>query len=137
MLFRSRSLAKQLPPLVDHVLLQGDHTAVAPGPLFPEIFQEISMMAEVESRGTATIFRFTENSIRHALDCGYDTNQIEKFINKISKTQIPQSLQYMISDASRKHGRLRVGLAHSYLRCDDESLLVEVLNNKKIGRAHV
>ena len=126
-----KSLAKQLPPLVDHVLLQGDHTAVAPGPLFPEIFREISMMAEVESRGTATIFRFTENSIRHALDCGYDTNQIEKFINKISKTQIPQSLQYMISDASRKHGRLRVGLAHSYLRCDDESLLVEVLNNKK------
>ena len=49
-------LASQLPPLIDHVLLQGDHTAIAPGPLYPEIFREISLMAEVKSRGTATVF---------------------------------------------------------------------------------
>ena len=125
-------LEAQLPALIDHVLLQGDHTAIAPGPLFPELFREISMMAEVESRGTATVFRFSERSLRHALDVGYDAEKIEAFIKRISKTEIPQSLTYQIHDIAKRYGRLRVGAVHSYLRCDDEAILAEAMQDKRL-----
>ena len=125
-------LASQLPSLIDHVLLQGDHTAIAPGPLYPEIFREISLMAEVESRGTATVFRFSEKSLRHALDVGYDAEKIEAFIKRVSKTEMPQSLTYQIHDIAKRYGRLRVGATHSYLRCDDEAILAEAMQDKRL-----
>jgi hypothetical protein len=43
---------------------------------------------------------------------------------------VPQALTYLIDDVARRHGRLRVGASASYLRCDDEALLSEVLASK-------
>jgi hypothetical protein len=40
---------------------------------------------------------------------------------------VPQPLTYLVDDVARRHGRLRVGLAETYLRCDDEPLLREIL----------
>ena len=40
---------------------------------------------------------------------------------------MPQSLSYLVDDVARRHGRLRGGVAASFLRCDDEALLAEVL----------
>ena len=58
-----RQAAKVLEPLlpspVDHVLLQADLTAVAPGPLEHELAHNLAMMADIESRGGATVYRFT------------------------------------------------------------------------------
>ena len=42
---------------------------------------------------------------------------------------MPQSLSYLVDDVARRHGRLRGGAAASFLRCDDEALLAEVLAN--------
>ncbi len=67
---RSPALRAMLPPPVDHVLLQADLTAVAPGPLEPELAAELDLMAEVESAGGATVYRFTESTVRRALDAG-------------------------------------------------------------------
>ena len=89
-------------------------------------------MAEVESRGTATVFRFSEKSLRHALDVGYDSEKIEAFIKKVSKTEVPQSLAYQIHDIAKRYGRLRAGAVHSYLRCDDEAILAEAMQDRRL-----
>ena len=44
---------------VDHVLLQADLTAVAPGPLVPSLARALAIAADVESTGGATVYRFT------------------------------------------------------------------------------
>lgn len=44
---------------------------------------------------------------------------------------MPQPLSYLIDDVARKHGHLRVGAASSYVRCDDESVLNEILADKR------
>jgi hypothetical protein len=69
-----------LPDDVDHILIQSDNTAIAPGPLAQEVAQEMALLADVESRGGATVFRFTDSTIRRALDHGKTGDEITKFL---------------------------------------------------------
>ena len=133
----SNSLVGALPPPVDHILIQGDHTAIAPGPLAPALLQEMMSMAKIESRGSATVFRFTSESIRHALDTGASAEEIQRFLATTSKTPVPQSLFYLVNDVARKHGRLRVGGGLAYLRCDDETLLAEAIKDRRLAKLNL
>ncbi|MBT2387383.1 helicase-associated domain-containing protein, partial [Streptomyces sp. ISL-11] len=63
-------LAPLLPEPLDHILLQADLTAVAPGPLRRPLAQMLGVLADIESKGGATVYRFTPGSVRHALDAG-------------------------------------------------------------------
>lgn len=121
-----------LPKPVDHILIQADNSAVAPGPLTLELANAIGTIADIESRGGASVFRFSEASIRRGLDHGQTGDQIKDFLKKISKTSMPQPLEYLITDVAKRHGRLRVGSTNSYLRCEDEGLIQEILHDKRI-----
>ena len=120
-----------LPKPVDHILIQADNSAVAPGPLTPELASEMGTIADIESRGGATVYRFSDSSIRRGLDHGKTGDQIKTFLSKISKTPMPQPLEYLIADIAKRHGRLRVGSAHTYIRCEDEGLVQQILHDKK------
>jgi hypothetical protein len=121
------ALRATLPEPIDHVLLQADLTAVAPGPLEPELARELDLVAEVESAGGATVYRFTEATVRRALDSGRSAADLHELLRKRSATPVPQGLTYLIDDVARRHGRLRGGAAASFLRSDDEVLIAEVL----------
>ena len=126
------SINEDLPKTVDHILIQGDNTAIAPGPLEHEISQALAMMAEIESRGGATVYRFTEATIRRALDHGKTGDEIKSFLVKTSKTPMPQPLEYLILDVAKKHGKLRVGNTSSFIRCEDTALISQIMNDKKL-----
>jgi hypothetical protein len=121
------ALGALLPDPLDHVLAQPDLTVVAPGPLERGLARELALVAEVESTGGATVYRVTERSVRHALDAGRSASDLHELFRSRSRTPVPQALTYLVDDVSRRHGRLRAGMASSYLRCDDEALLSEVL----------
>jgi hypothetical protein len=123
---------QDLPKTVDHILIQSDNTAIAPGPLEHEISQSLAMMAEIESRGGATVYRFTEATIRRALDHGKTGDEIKSFLAKTSKTPMPQPLEYLIADVAKKHGKLRVGNTSSFIRCEDTALISQIINDKKL-----
>ncbi|MGP4019406.1 helicase-associated domain-containing protein [Saccharopolyspora sp. 5N708] len=123
----ARQLAKALPAPLDHVLVQADLTVVAPGRLEPDLAVEMKLVADVESAGSATVFRISDSSIRRALDTGYTADDLHALLRTRSRTPIPQSLTYLIDDVARRHGRLRAGTAAAFLRCDDPLLLAEIL----------
>ena len=123
---------KDLPKTVDHILIQSDNTAIAPGPLEHEISQQLAIMAEIESRGGATVYRFSEATIRRALDHGKTGDEIKSFLIKTSKTPMPQPLEYLISDVAKKHGKLRVGNTSSFIRCEDTALIAQIMLDKKL-----
>jgi len=125
------ALAAVLPAPTDTVLLQADLTAVAPGPLVPEVASELGLLADVDSRGGATVYRFTPSSVRRAMDAGRGASDVLAFLAARSATPVPQPLEYLVADVARRHGRLRVGVAGSYLRSDDEAALAEVLADKR------
>ena len=125
-------LDQLLPRPLDHVLLQADLTAVAPGPLESDLARELAMTADIESTGGATVFRFSDTSIRRALDSGRSAADLHALLAARSRTPVPQPLTYLIDDVARRHGRIRIGLAGSYVRCDDDGLLNEVLADRRV-----
>ncbi|MDN3052988.1 helicase-associated domain-containing protein [Streptomyces sp. SRF1] len=127
----ARLLAPLLPEPLDHVLLQADLTAVAPGPLERPLAETLGILADIESKGGATVYRFTPESVRRALDAGRTADDVHTFLAAHSRTPVPQPLTYLVDDVARRHGRLRVGAASAYLRCDDDALLAEILADRR------
>ncbi|MGZ8744148.1 MAG: helicase-associated domain-containing protein [Nocardioides sp.] len=125
------ALEPLLPEPVDHMLLQADLTAVAPGPLAHDLAHNLATMADIESRGGATVYRFTERSVRRAFDSGWSVGEVHDFLTSSSRTPVPQPLVYLVDDVSRKFGTVRVGAAESFLRSDDESALTELVHHPK------
>ncbi|OIV37055.1 DNA-binding protein [Mangrovactinospora gilvigrisea] len=120
-----------LPEPVREVLLQADLTAVAPGPLVPEVGRRMGVLADIESKGGATVYRFTPASVRRGLDAGLTAADIQAFLAGHSATPVPQPLAYLVDDVARRHGLLRVGTAGAYLRCDDDAVLSELLADRR------
>ncbi|MGQ4429014.1 helicase-associated domain-containing protein, partial [Streptomyces violaceoruber] len=86
----ARLLAPLFPEPLDHVLLQADLTAVAPGPLERGLADVLGVLADVESKGGATVYRFTPGSVRRALDAGQSAADLHAFLARHSRTPVPQ-----------------------------------------------
>ncbi len=121
------AMAEAMPTPIDHFLVQADLTVVVPGPLCRELAQKLAAVATVESAGAAMVYRVSERSIRHALDIGKTRDWMHQLFAEHSKTPVPQGLTYMIDDVARRHGQLRVGMAASFVRCDDPALLAQAI----------
>lgn len=130
-------LAQAIQPLVpapvSEVLLQADLTAVAPGPLVRAVQDDLAAMADAESHGGGGVYRFSESSVRRAFDLGRTAEQLHEWLAEHSRTPVPQPLTYLIDDVARRHGVLRIGAASTYLRCDDESVLTQLLSSNLPG----
>ncbi|WP_322937050.1 helicase-associated domain-containing protein [Nocardioides bizhenqiangii] len=124
-------LAERLPAPVDHVLIQADLTAVAPGPVESGIARSLQLLADVESRGAATVYRFTAPSVRRALDAGWTAAEVHAFLASVSRTPVPQPLTFLVDDAVRTFGQVRVGYAESFVRSDDEATLAALARHPK------
>lgn len=129
------ALAGSLPEPVDYFLIQADLTVIAPGPLAPDVAHDIALVADVESSGGATVYRIGEQTVRRALDAGRAAADLHALFSTRSRTPVPQALRYLVDDVARRHGRLRVGATSAYLRCDDESVLTEVVADRRTASA--
>ncbi|MGH3369589.1 MAG: helicase-associated domain-containing protein, partial [Nocardioidaceae bacterium] len=127
----SAALEPLLPEPVDHILVQADLTAVAPGPLEHELAHKLATVADIESRGGATVYRFTATSVRRAFDSGWSTAEVHAFIASASRTPVPQPLVYLVDDVARRFGTVRVGAAGAFLRSDDEHALAELVHDPR------
>lgn len=126
--------AKVLPDPIEHILVQPDLSAIAPGPLVPELARSMGLAADVESSGGATVYRISESSLRRALDAGWSSTDLHELFAKHSRTPVPQTLDYLIDDISRRHGGVRVGTASAYLRSDDHSTLAQVAADRRLSQ---
>ncbi|VBA58498.1 helicase-associated domain-containing protein [Mycobacterium attenuatum] len=121
------AMTRALPKPIDHFLVQADLTVVVPGPLQRELADQLATVATVESAGAAMVYRVSEQSIRHALDIGKNRDWMHAFFAGHSKTPVPQGLTYLIDDVARRHGQLRIGVAASFVRCEDPALLAQAV----------
>ena len=124
-----------LPASVDHVLLQADLTAIAPGPLDGALGRFMRLVSDVESRGGATVLRLSGESVRRALDTGWTADEVLDTLRDSSRTPVPQPLDYLVRDVARRHGQTRVGAATAYIRSDDEAVLAALLADRSLARA--
>ena len=119
-------MAKVLPKPIDHFLLQADLTVIVPGPLERELAEQLAAVATVESAGAAMVYRISERRSGARSTPGGPPASCTLF-ERHSKTPVPQGLTYLIDDVARRHGQLRVGIAASFVRCEDAALLAQAV----------
>jgi hypothetical protein len=127
------AMSAHLPSPVEHVLLQADLTAVAPGRLEGSLAQFMRLVADVESRGGATVYRFSPASVRRGLDAGWSSAQVLTALQDASRTPVPQPLEYLVGDVARRHGQTRVGSVSAYIRSDDSMVLDTMLADRGLA----
>ncbi|GAA2726468.1 helicase-associated domain-containing protein [Cellulomonas aerilata] len=129
----ARALAAALPTPVDDVLLQGDLTGIVPGRPTPELAALLDEAAQVESRGAAITVRFTPDTVHAALDTGQTADELLARLAAHARGRVPQPLEYLVRDAARRHGRMRVGTAGGYVRSEDPTLLAGLVDDPALA----
>lgn len=120
-----------LPAPVSEFTLQADLTCVAPGALESAVAEELALIADVESTGAATVYRFGEASLRRAFDAGRSADDVCEFLAAHATRGVPQPLAYLVADSYRRHGSVRVGTVQSYLRSEDAALVSQILRMRR------
>jgi hypothetical protein len=100
--------AGMLPETESSVLLQSDMTAVVSGQPSAAASGLLHEAAVAETRGAGSVWRFTEASVRHAMDQGWTREELLARLAELSGRGVPQPLEYLVSDVARKHGSVRV-----------------------------
>jgi hypothetical protein len=131
------AMARAFPAEVDRVYLQHDLSVIAPGPLRGDLDHRLRGIATTEARGIASSFRFTAMSLHRALLAGESEAGIREFLASLSLTGIPQPLDYLIAEAARRFGSLRVGSTResggSYVRSADAGLLGQLAVDQSLA----
>ena len=129
----AEAFARTLPQQVDELVVQGDLSAIVPGPPTPALAALLAASAEVESLGSALTARFTSASIRRALDEGRTADQLLDDLRSYSRGPLPQPLEYLIGDVARRHGTIRLGAAGTYLRSQTPEALMTLLGHPELA----
>lgn len=106
------------------VMVAGSPTAAAA--------QLLDACADRESRGPASLWRFSPTSVRRAFDKGWVAETLTEALQDIASKALPQTLTYLIGDVARQHGRMRVAAAGCCLLSDDTALLTEVCASRPL-----
>ncbi len=125
--------APLLPEAECGVILQSDLTAVVSGQPSAAVSGLLAAAAVNEARGNAAIWRFTPASVRAALDAGWTAPALLGELTALADRPVPQPLEYLITDAARKHGHVRVRQTRSCVVAD-EALVTEILNTRSLAK---
>lgn len=128
------ALALHAPPVSSTFVVQADLTVIAPGELAVPVRAELELLADVESKGAATVYRLSEATLRRGFDAGRTAAGITSFLTDHAGRPVPQSLVYLVADLGRKFGQVRVGGARCYVRSDDPSLVAEITRARRTAR---
>lgn len=122
-----------LPGSVGTARVGADLTAVVPGTPSRRLASLLDGLAEREARGTASVWRFTSASLRRALDEGRTAEEIEAGLAEVVEGALPQALTYLIADAARRHGRVRVAPAGCVVHSEDTALIAEIAVRRELS----
>jgi hypothetical protein len=119
---------QMVPPARDTVVLQNDLTAVVTGTPTAPLRELLDLLADPESRSGAWTWRFSPSSVRRAFDFdeGASAGTLIPRLTAVAGN-VPQGLEYLIRDAERQHGRVRVHAVGCVLTSDEVALLDEIV----------
>lgn len=113
-------------------LFGADLTAVVTGPPAGELAELLDRTAERESRGAASVWRFTPASVRRAMDAGYTADDLLADLAEVGT--VPQPLDYLVRDVARRHGEVTVTTVACIVQASDPVLLAEIAGHRRLAR---
>lgn len=93
--------APPFPKAAPTIIAQADMTITATGWLPADQQRFLLAIADAESRGVATVFRVSAGSIRRGMARGLDPEEIREWCAVNSKSELPPTIDHLISDAAR------------------------------------
>lgn len=115
-----------LPQTMAQVRIQGDMTVIAAGLPSAAIAGFFDAAADRESAGAATVWRFTDASVRRWLDHGHGADELLEGVARYCIGDIPQALRYLVTDAARRHGLVDVIAARAVIVAANAALGAEL-----------
>lgn len=129
----SRECRRLLPPATAAARIGADLTAVVTGTPSARLAALLDSVADRETSGTASVWRFSAGSIRRALDTGRVPDDITADLAAVAAGPLPQPLSYLIADTARGHGRVRIAPAACVLHGDEPALLAELAAHRRLA----
>ncbi|GAA0629131.1 helicase-associated domain-containing protein [Kutzneria viridogrisea] len=109
-----------------------DLTAVVVGLPSGELTALLDGAAELESRDTASVWRFSWASVRRALDGGQTAESLLDRLRAVSAGDLPQPLEYLVTDVARRHGELLVSTVGCCVSARDPAVLAELAAHSEL-----
>ncbi|WP_329051729.1 helicase-associated domain-containing protein [Streptomyces violaceus] len=123
-----------LPSATATARIGADLTAVVTGTPAARLAALLDSVADRETSGTASVWRFSAGSIRRALDAGRICDDITADLADVAGGPLPQPLSYLITDTARSHGHVRIAPAACVLHGDEPALLTELAAHRKLAK---
>lgn len=123
-----------LPSATATARIGADLTAVVTVTPSARLAALLDSVADRETSGTASVWRFSADSIRRALDAGRICDDITADLAAVTAGPLPQPLSYLIADTERSHGRVRIAPAACVLHGDEPALLAELAAHRKLAK---
>jgi hypothetical protein len=130
----AESCGDWLPATPCRFAVQSDLTAVVSGQPSAELSRLLTIAADSEARGGASVWRFTPASVRAALDAGWRAEDLLAKLRAWADHELPQPLEYLIADVARRYGHVRVRGAIRSCVVADEALLTEILHTRSLAK---
>ncbi|WP_369183690.1 helicase C-terminal domain-containing protein [Streptomyces sp. Y1] len=111
-----------------------DLTAVVTGTPSAPLLALLDSVADRETAGAASVWRFSPRSVRRALDTGLTPDALTADLAAVAVESLPQPLSYLIQDTARGHGRVRIASAACVIHGEEPALLAELAAHRKLSR---
>lgn len=129
-------LEAHLPSAQHSLIVQADLSLIAPGPLDTATESTVRKFAQIEQVSVACSYRLSALSVSHGLECGLSIDEIRNTLLDLSQKPLPQPVEYLLTEAQNRFGRLTIskglGLDRAILRSTDGIHLTEVLNDARL-----
>ena len=119
-----------MPAVRTTATFQSDLTAMVAGTPAAELVDLLGSVADLEARGSATVWRLSPASVRRALDAGATADELLAALGRVSERELPQPLTYLLRDVGRRHGHVAVLPLGSAVVSADAALLAEICASK-------
>ncbi|WP_079171562.1 helicase C-terminal domain-containing protein [Streptomyces sp. CC53] len=123
-----------LPSATSTARIGADLTAVVTGTPSARLTSLLDSVADRETSGTASVWRFSAGSVRRALDVGRTPEDITADLASVAAGPLPQPLSYLVADTARGHGRVRIAPAACVLHGDEPALLAELAAHRRLAK---
>ncbi|WP_331741105.1 helicase C-terminal domain-containing protein [Kitasatospora sp. NBC_00085] len=128
------SVCRQLLPAATGTARFGsDLTAVVAGTPSASLCTLLDSVAERESAGSASVWRFSPGSVRRALDAGHTPDAMAADLAAVAVEPLPQPLSYLLHDTARSHGRVRIVSAACVIHGEEPGLLAELAAHRRLA----
>ncbi len=129
-------ISKSLPTTQSRIIIQGDLSVIAPGPLSTEDERELRAFVDIEQAGLASRYRLSALSISFGMESGLSADQMRATLQRLAGTALPQPVDYLLNDAAKRFGRIRViedaRTGGCFVMSKDATLLTELVNDTRL-----